>query len=96
MRAQIYFITGEPKRFSFKMRLTAMIHNEWSSAGFVSHVQIVSAGLNLRPNQLDKNIFFSFSAGSDLHMHIDSAGLNLRHNQLGVKMIQDINDIIIS
>ena len=55
------------------MRLTAMIHNEWSSAGFVSHVQIVSAGLNLRPNQLDENIFLSFSAGSDLHIHIQDS-----------------------
>ena len=73
------------------MRLTAMIHNEWSSAGFVSHVQIVSAGLNLRPNQLDKNIFLSFS---DLHMHIGSAGLNLRQNQLGLNVIQDINHIL--
>ena len=62
------------------MRLTAMIHNEWSSAGFVSHVQIVSAGLNLHPNQLDKNIFLSFSAKSDLHMDIGSAGLKLRQN----------------
>ena len=76
------------------MRLTAMIHNEWSSAGFVSHVQIVSAGLNLRPNQLDKNIFLSFSAGLHLHMHIGSAGLNLRQNQLGLNVIQDFNHIL--